>query len=94
MCGENLTVILLAGEPITQDLNIRLANDIASCGSPVFWLGKKLEGIPSLPMPTAEGIGLSLAETLPLQLLTIHLAQQAGLVPGEFKYIGKVTLEE
>ena len=94
MCGENLTVILLAGEPITQHLNIRLANDIASCGSPIFWLGLEVEGIPTLPMSTAEGIGLPLAETLPLQLLTIHLAQQAGLVPGEFKHIGKVTLEE
>ena len=94
MCAPDLAVIIFAGPPETRHLNQRLANDIANCGARVFWLGPENVGIPELPMPLAEGIGQPLAETLPMQLLTVQLAQQSGLVPGIFKHIGKVTLEE
>lgn len=94
MCAPDLSVILFAGPPTTRHLNKRLATDIANCGARVFWLGPEVEGLPVLPMPLAEGIGQPLAETLPMQLLTVHLAQQSGLVPGVFTHIGKVTLEE
>jgi glucosamine--fructose-6-phosphate aminotransferase (isomerizing) len=94
MCAPDLSVILFAGSPETQHLNKRLAVDIANCGARVFWLGPEIEGLPVLPMPLAEGIGQPLAETLPLQLLTVHLAKESGLVPGIFKHIGKVTLKE
>ena len=94
MCAPDVTVLLFAGPPETRQLNQRLAKDIAECGARTFWLGPENPGVPELPMPLAEGIGQPLAETLPVQLLTVHLAQQAGLVPGVFKYIGKVTEEE
>jgi glucosamine--fructose-6-phosphate aminotransferase (isomerizing) len=94
MCAPDLSVILFAGPPQTRHLNQKLANDIAKCGARLFWLGPEIEGVAVLPMPLVDGIGLPLAEFLPVQLLSVHLAQQAGLVPGDFKYIGKVTLEE
>jgi len=31
---------------------------------------------------------------LPLQLLSVHLAQARGLEAGKFRFIGKVTLRE
>jgi glucosamine--fructose-6-phosphate aminotransferase (isomerizing) len=94
MSGPDLSVILFAGPPETRHLNQRLAVDIANIGARVFWLGPEIEGVPVLPMPLVEGIGQPLAEILPVQLLTVHLAQQSGLVPGTFKHMGKVTLEE
>ena len=94
LCGPDLSVILFAGPPETQQLNQRLAIDLANCGGHVFWLGPEMEGVSVLPMAWVEGIGQPLAEILPIQLLTIHLAEQSGLVPGKFKYIGKVTLVE
>jgi glucosamine--fructose-6-phosphate aminotransferase (isomerizing) len=94
MCAPNLTVILFAGPPETRRLNERLARDAADCGANVFWLGPEIEGVTTFAMPAVEGIGLPLAETLPIQLLTVHLARQAGRVPGKFKHIGKVTLKE
>jgi glucosamine--fructose-6-phosphate aminotransferase (isomerizing) len=94
MCEPDLTVMLLAGPRETRQLNQRLAGDIARCGARIFWLGPENPGVPELPMPPVEGIGLPLAEMLPVQLLTVHLARQAGVVPGVFKHIGKVTTEE
>jgi len=47
-----------------------------------------------LDMPSAAGIGLPLAEIVPIQLLCIYLSQQAGLEPGAFRHIGKVTEQE
>ena len=94
MCAPDLSVIIFAGPSETQHFNKRLAKDIANCGARIFWLGPEMEGVSVLPMPLVEGIGQPLAEILPVQLLTVHLAQQSGLVPGTFKHMGKVTLEE
>jgi hypothetical protein len=37
---------------------------------------------------------MPLVEILPIQLLSIHLAQQIGVEPGHFFRSGKVTLAE
>jgi glucosamine--fructose-6-phosphate aminotransferase (isomerizing) len=47
-----------------------------------------------LPIPFASGIGLPLAEIIPIQLMCVHLSQRAGIKPGTFRHIGKVTTEE
>lgn len=47
-----------------------------------------------LAIPSASGIGLPLAEIIPVQLLCLYLSQRAGIIPGTFRHIGKVTTEE
>jgi hypothetical protein len=47
----------------------------------------------SLPMPAAAGIGLPLAEIVPVQLICVHLCLEQGLPPGQFRYIEKVTTD-
>jgi glucosamine--fructose-6-phosphate aminotransferase (isomerizing) len=47
-----------------------------------------------LPLPSVSGIGLPLAEIIPIQLLCVYLSQRAGVIPGTFRNIGKVTTEE
>jgi glutamine---fructose-6-phosphate transaminase (isomerizing) len=47
-----------------------------------------------LPIPSASGIGLPLAEIIPVQLMCVYLSQQAGVIPGTFRHIGKVTTAE
>jgi glucosamine--fructose-6-phosphate aminotransferase (isomerizing) len=92
--APDLTVILFAGPPETTHLNQRLARDLVRCGARVNWVGPELDGVSTLPVPAVSGVGLPLTELLPVQLASLHLAQQAGVVPGEFRRIGKVTLEE
>jgi glutamine---fructose-6-phosphate transaminase (isomerizing) len=94
MCAPDLTVLLFAGAPQTRHFNQRLAKDIAAANTQIFWLGGENAEIPNLPMPEVQGAALPLGEMLPMQLLSIHLAVQAGKVPGDFQHIGKVTLLE
>jgi len=94
MCAPDLTVLLFSGAPQTRHFNQRLAKDIAAANAQIFWLGGENAEIPNLPMPEVQGAALPLGEMLPMQLLSIHLAVQAGKVPGDFQHIGKVTLLE
>jgi glucosamine 6-phosphate synthetase-like amidotransferase/phosphosugar isomerase protein len=45
-------------------------------------------------IPNVPAIGLPLVEILPLQLLSIHFAEQIGVEPGYFFRSGKITLAE
>lgn len=93
LVSPDLTVLLFAGPPETRDLNARLLNDLQSYQSPAFWVGADpQEG--QVEIPDVPEIGRPLVEILPVQLLSIHLAQQIGVEPGHFFRSGKVTLEE
>lgn len=91
-------VIVLAGQSQTQPANHQIYVDLKAYGAQPHWLDC-WPGAPvlpnDLPAPTATGaVGLPLAEMLPLQLLSVHLAQASGIEPGKFRFIGKVTLRE
>jgi len=96
LASPNLTALLFAGPPETQDLNIRLHKDLIDAGTHSIWIASpdaaQLE--PQIRMPHAVGIGLPLAEIVPIQMLTIHLALENGVEPGKFFRSGKVTLSE
>ena len=96
LASPNLTVLIFAGSHETQELNIRLHKDLNEADAQAIWIvtpdGTQLE--PQLLMPRATGIGLPLAEIIPIQLLTIHMALENGIEPGKFFRSGKVTLSE
>jgi len=95
MVNEMLTVLVFAGQEETAALNMRLLQELISYGASALWLSPQPEaGLPALSMPQASGIGLPLAEIVPLQLLSVAMATQAGIVPGKFLHTGKVTLTE
>lgn len=90
--GE-LTVLLFAGPQETRDLNLRLLNELRGYQVNAFWIGSEKNEW-QIEIPEVPAIGLPLMEILPLQLLTIHLAQQIGVEPGKFFRTGKITLTE
>lgn len=96
LASEKLTVLLFAGSHKTQKLNSRLHKDLNETGAHAIWITTpdetQLES--QLLMPRATGIGLPLAEIIPIQMLTIHLAIENGIEPGKFARSGKVTLSE
>jgi glucosamine--fructose-6-phosphate aminotransferase (isomerizing) len=100
LVGTGDVQILLAGEDITLSLQRRLFEDLYAFGTTPLWLDcrlKKETSIPPeacLPAPQVPDAGLALGEILPLQLLSVHLAQLAGREPGKFRYISKVTTKE
>jgi len=96
LASPNLTTLLFAGPRETQELNIRLHKDLIGAGAYSIWVtspdAARLE--PYLLMPRAVGIGLPLAEIIPIQMLTIHLAMENGIEAGKFFRSGKITLSE
>lgn len=96
LASDKLSVILFAGPHETQELNARLHKELNDTGAHAIWVttpdGTQLK--PQLLMPQAVGIGLPLAEVIPIQMLTIHMALENGLEPGKFFRSGKVTLSE
>ncbi len=97
LCSPELTALLFAGPPETLSLNRKLFADLQNYGARAIWLESEEAGeglSPSLPVPAWRGIGMPLAEMLPVQMLALHLCQVKGITPGKMRFIGKVTEKE
>jgi glucosamine--fructose-6-phosphate aminotransferase (isomerizing) len=91
LADERLTAVILSGGADRErELNSALATDLRGYGAKVFRLDRA-PSEPALRMPDIPGEARSLAEALPLQLLTIAIAEQAGTEPGVFRHLSKVT---
>jgi glutamine---fructose-6-phosphate transaminase (isomerizing) len=93
LAGPDLSVLIFAGPLETRELNIRLLKDLRSYQTNAFWVGADSQEW-QIEIPEVPVIGMPLAEILPVQLLSIHLAQQSGVEPGHFFHSGKITLSE
>ena len=91
LVGPDTTVIHLAGERTEIDLNHQLALDVARAGGNSVWLASDSKGDdPCLPAISGAN-ALPIAEILPLQLLSVLLAERSGVEPGAFRHIEKIT---
>ena len=95
LADEDLTVLMLAGDSRTAEINRGLAQDVIRFGGQVYWIGSQPEEtLTALRLPQVGELALPLLEILPLQLLTIALGELTGVQPGIFRNIGKVTQSE
>ncbi|MGZ9222466.1 MAG: SIS domain-containing protein [Anaerolineales bacterium] len=93
LATPDLTALIFAGPQETRHLNLRLLHDLRGYQVNAFWVGcEKNEW--QIEIPDVPSVGLPLMEILPLQLLTIHFAEQIGVEPGHFFRTGKITLAE
>jgi glucosamine--fructose-6-phosphate aminotransferase (isomerizing) len=92
--------VILAGDDATSHLQQRLFEDLAALQTTPLWLecnhneNAVIPGSARIPAPGVPGVGLPLGEILPLQLMSVYLAQSAGREPGKFRYISKITVRE
>jgi glutamine---fructose-6-phosphate transaminase (isomerizing) len=92
---DRLTVLVFEGEPQTSRLNHETALEVVRFGGRSFWLASQPDSdLPTICLPTVDEIVRPLVEIMPLQLLTIVMAQRTGFEPGKFRHIGKITLQE
>ncbi|MHB8934077.1 MAG: SIS domain-containing protein [Bellilinea sp.] len=95
LADEHLTVLMLAGDQPTADINRGLAQDVTRFGGQVYWIGNQPEPtLAALRLPQMGELGLPLLEILPLQMMTIAFGELNGVQPGIFRHIGKVTQTE
>ncbi len=91
LVGPDVTVIHLAGDATDADFNERMFTDVKRVGGHAVWLGSDGAGsnvaLPAISLPEA----LPIAEILPLQLLSVALAERNRVEPGAFRHIDKVT---
>ncbi|WP_299025330.1 SIS domain-containing protein [uncultured Thermanaerothrix sp.] len=88
-------VWLFGGSQVTYALNRALGLEIQDYGGQVTWLSPTpAEGLPWLPLPAVPEAALPLVEILPVQALSVVLAEAGAREPGQFRYIGKITARE
>jgi glucosamine--fructose-6-phosphate aminotransferase (isomerizing) len=91
MADDRTCVIVLPGTLADAPLNRRLADDLSAFGANAIILGSPDRAtVPRLPSAHSDETR-PLAEILPLQLLSVVLAERLGLEPGAFRQIAKVT---
>lgn len=93
MAGSELTALVFEGPAETRDLNLRMLGELRDAGTHAYGIGTS-EGEWQIGIPEVPAIGLPMAEILPMQALSVVLAEAAGIKPGDFIRIGKVTLRE
>jgi glucosamine--fructose-6-phosphate aminotransferase (isomerizing) len=93
LATPDLTALIFAGPQETRNLNLSLLKDLRGYQVNAFWLGSEKNEW-QIEIPSVPALGLPLIEILPLQLLSIHFAEQIGVEPGHFFRSGKITLAE
>lgn len=88
-------VLIFAGSPQTSSLNRELARDVISYRGKVIWVDSVRDReIPTVLLPNTSELTRPLVEILPMQILTLVMANRKGLEPGHFRHVGKVTDRE
>ncbi len=95
LVSKDITVIFLEGAHPTTNINLAFAEEIAGLGANTIWIGTTPHpALPTLLIPKVPDLFLPLVEILPMQLLSISLAERQGITAGHFRHIGKVTSKE
>jgi glucosamine--fructose-6-phosphate aminotransferase (isomerizing) len=95
LADSNLALVVFEGSPATAAFNRSLAVEVQRLGGKVMWISSREDAdLPTMTIPQGADIARPIFEILPLQMLSIALAEQNGVVPGKFRNMGKVTTTE
>jgi glucosamine--fructose-6-phosphate aminotransferase (isomerizing) len=95
LVSEGFAALIFAGSAQTSALNRDLARDILSYGGKVMWVDSSPDPeISTLLLPVTSELTRPLVEILPMQMLTLVMANRKGLQAGQFRYVSKVTDRE
>jgi glucosamine--fructose-6-phosphate aminotransferase (isomerizing) len=95
MVDSSLCVAVFGGDEPARHLNLNLARDILRHGGQAVWIDSQPEpDLTSWVIPQAVPLTRAVLEILPVQVLSIVLAELRGFVPGQFRHLGKVVLQE
>lgn len=95
VADDSLTLFIFEGSQNTSKMNHDLGVEVKSYGGHVFWISSKEDPeLPTLLIPDGGEFNRPLFEILPIQMLSIVLAESAGFEPGVFRHIRKITTTE
>ncbi|MCM1983413.1 SIS domain-containing protein [Lyngbya confervoides] len=96
MLSPNLGVLIFTTAGSTLELSQRLGADVALRGGHLVTIGQQGSEAGSVHLslpPCHQGLA-PLLEILPIQLIAGELARKKGIIPGEFRWGGKVVTQE
>jgi glucosamine--fructose-6-phosphate aminotransferase (isomerizing) len=93
MLSDETFVLVFVGERKTRELNQRLFQDVRDEQGRAEMVGEGASYPPCILPSTASSI-YPILEILPVQMVTLALAAQAGREPGRFELASKVTTKE
>ena len=90
--GETFAVVF-AGEKTTRMLQARLLDDIRQAGGKTGWIAEGAS-LGAWNLPETPPAVRPMLEILPVQMMTLALAAEAGIEAGQFARIPKITTME
>ena len=95
LAAPGFASVIFAGAGQTSALNRELALEILSHGGKVIWVASSPDSeIPTLLLPATSDLTRPFLEILPMQMLTLAMADRRGLQAGKFRHVSKVTARE
>jgi glucosamine--fructose-6-phosphate aminotransferase (isomerizing) len=92
---SRLTILMFEGAAKTAKINHDLALEVMQHGGKVIWFAKQTDPVlPTFLLPDVDESVNPLIEIIPIQLLSLVLADRGGIEAGKFRHIGKVTVQE
>lgn len=96
--NKDFQTIIFGSQPATADIDLKLARDLAHIGATVGWIGPSsvdgtIHSLCSWPDHVPARFA-PIVEVIPAQMLSLRLAESAGIEPGKFRYLAQVTLSE
>ncbi|GAP09440.1 predicted phosphosugar isomerases [Bellilinea caldifistulae] len=95
LVDEQFYAGVFGGDEPARSLNLNLARDILHHGGHAVWIDTQPEpDLPAWLIPPSQPLTRPVLEILPVQVLSIVLAELRGYEPGQFRHLGKVVLQE
>ena len=95
LASPGFAALILAGSRSTSSLNRDLALEILSHGGKAIWVDSVSDPeIPTILYPQTSELARPLIETIPMQILTLVMADRKGVEAGKFRHVSKVTIRE
>lgn len=94
---RNFRGLIFAPQGPTQRLNVALAQDLVRFGGQVKLIGPRVPGAPEVPLielPAVRDVLAPIFEVVPIQAAALRLAESRGVVPGSFRFVPPVALDE
>ena len=88
MASPEYTLLAMQGEEESSKEDEFLAVKAAGLGMKVFWFANESSALlPTVVLPKNRGIGRTIAEIVPIQLISINVGKQTGFRPGDFIHL-------
>jgi glucosamine--fructose-6-phosphate aminotransferase (isomerizing) len=92
MVRAGVGTFIFAGDLTSYALNRQLGVEIQQHGGSVIWLdAEQNPDLSTFLLPDVPELFRPLVEVIPMQLLTLIMAEKKGIAPGVFHIVGKIT---